>query len=189
MKNKIILLFQSLLAVSLLGMTACNGGAGPLEAKVATTTVALIPATASSCLAVRQATAGSPPTKDVQSAYFRLSKITFNKTNKDNDLVITSVKVSIDLPPPIGTKECTIAGDDLAALSSTWWATTLHDAIIPSGTDTITTDCALYCGGISPDTPFFASGIMTILGYEQAPNSDTQTSVKTTTYFQVDNSQ
>ncbi|QDK36845.1 hypothetical protein DOE51_04165 [Bdellovibrio sp. NC01] len=160
-----------------------------MEVAASAQSVPLIPASATSCLAQRQASTGTTPTSDVSASYFRVAKLTFTKKNKANDMYIDLVRITVDIPGISSQYVCTVGGDALAALNATWYGsnTSGHQAYIPAGTESMTTDCALYCGGIDTTQLFSATATMEIRGYEQAPGSDEQNPVRTTTYFTVIN--
>ncbi|MDG0816717.1 hypothetical protein [Bdellovibrio svalbardensis] len=171
-------------------LTACAAGEESVSVSSSVSTAQLIPSPATSCLAIKQATSGTTPSADISAAYFRIPRITFTKKNVDKDLYISLITITMNIPGSSAPFECKVGGDALAALSNdaNWWGTgTIHDSKVPAGTETFTTNCPLYCGGISSVTPFFTTATMEILGYEQAAGSDEQEPVKTTTIFNVQN--
>lgn len=179
-----------LIALVLPFLSACGSGEQNLDVSASSSSVPLIPASATSCLAQRQASSGTTPTSDISASYFRLAKLTFTKRNVANDLYIDLVKITVDIPGLTTTYECTVGGDALAALRLDWYggtSTSAHVAVIPAGTASMTTECPLYCGGITTTQLFSTTATMEVRGYEQAPGSDDQTSVRTTSYFTLVN--
>ena len=185
---------RSLIALAILTgfLTACSGSEN-LTVSTTSNNTLLIPSTATSCLAKYQAASGTTATADITSAYFRLPHITFTKQNINNNMYISQVKITMTLPNSTSDYSCVIAGDALSALYTVWrnndasTPATFTDSVIASGTQAVTTDCPLYRGGITSDTSFSTTATMEVDGYEQAPNSDDQTPVRTTTFFTVTN--
>lgn len=179
-------------------LVGCGSGDAKLTAKSSSSTVLVIPAAAVSCKTYLTTTDGSLPTADVSSSYFRIPRITFTKSNKANDMYIAVIKVSFQVPGEATPHDCTYGGDDLAALyyqpatggaltPTPWWSSPTHEALIPAGTATLTTNCPMYCGGIDVKSSFSSTATMEIVGYEQAPGSELQEPVKITTTFQIQN--
>lgn len=184
---------KSIILLGLLATTVLAACAGSEETVTVSSSVSiaqLIPATATSCLATKQAQGGTTPTSDISSAYFRIPQITFTKKDKDKDFYISVINISLNVPGSSTPITCTAGGDALSALSDqgdlNWWANPNgHQALIPAGTASYTTVCAMYCGGITSSTTFSASATMEVFGLEQAVGSTEQTAVKTTTTFTV----
>ncbi|HEX7673815.1 MAG TPA: hypothetical protein VF412_06580 [Bdellovibrio sp.] len=146
----------------------------------------VIPASASSCLARKQA-GSSAPKADIPAAYFRIPNITFTKSSS-KDMYIAQIKVSLTVPGSSSPYTCVIAGDALSALSQQWWPeATPVDSLIPAGTASLKTDCPLYCGNIPTDKMFSATATMRVDGYEQDRNSDDQSPVSAHLNFTVTN--
>lgn len=140
----------------------------------------LISAKATSCLAAKGA---STESQDIAADYFSIPVLTFNRKDVTKDLIISRVIITITLPS--GPYKCDLGGDGLAALSSSWYANPGKETVIPAGTASFKTDCALYCGGIPVDTDFSATGTLEIRGLERNPDSLEETNVKTQTSITV----
>lgn len=183
---------KSIILIGLLAslLSACAGGEESVSASASVKTAQLIPSTATSCLAIKQAPPATVPSSDISPAYFRIPRITFTKKNVEKDLYISLISITMNIPGSSTPLECKVGGDALSALSNDndWWGSgTVHEAKIKSGLATFTTNCPLYCGGIKADVNFFTTATMTILGYEQSTDSDEQDPVKTTSTFSVQN--
>lgn len=151
---------------------SCSQEAGNVEVVVSSSVFPLIPAPAVSCMSEKNA--GSDiPSADVAPSYFRIPKITFNRKDTTKDLIIAFIRVSIPVPGS-DTVTCELGGDGLAALTSTWYATTSKDALIPAGDQyqSFSTDCAMKCGGIEVGPGVTATGTMEVFGLERDSNGD-----------------
>lgn len=160
-----------------------------LDIRMGARTTPVIPAPATSCLAVRQA-GTNIPTPDISASYIRIPHITFTKKNPANDMWISQIKITMTVPGASSAYECKVAGDALSALSdsATWWGGSItHDRLIPAGVASLTTSCPLYCGGLFSGSQYAATALMEVIGYEQAPNSDQQTAVRAESRINVIN--
>lgn len=150
------------LALVLTSALSCSQSAGELELGYSQTARFLIPSAASSCLATRSATPELPPEKDIQSKYFYLKSITFKRRDVVKTMVITYLKISVDIPGNPYT--CVYGGDNLASLSDSWWR--IKEASVAPGSATFATDCSLYCGGVDVNTAGIFSGTIEVYGYQ-----------------------
>lgn len=176
----------TLLLLALFTITAgCAQEDSNVEVSISSSSLPLIPATAISCAAIKNAS-GDVPTADISASYFKVPKITFTRKNTDKQLVIAFIRINI--PIPGGTAvSCEYGGDNLAALKSEWWSNPGKEALIDVGdvNKTVSTDCALYCGGINSDNPYVASGTMEVFGLERNPSNQEETPVRIQTAITI----
>lgn len=168
-------------------LISCSQDEGSVTVKVSSSAFPVIPATATSCLAVKKAAGTSfPPLSDVQASYFRVPAITFERKDINKDLVIAQIKITINIPGNSAPYECqpAVAGDNLAALTQAWYDD--KEALIPKGgSATYTTECPIYCGGITMGPGLVASGALEVLGFERDTNGD-ETPVRTSTAITIE---
>lgn len=162
---KLNILLLTIVTVGLL--SSCSQEDSKNELKVTSATLMLIPDKAISCLNERNGLA----LKDVAADYFRVPAMTFNRQDTKNDLIISSVNISIEIPGSANTFKKVVSGDDLAALSSAWYVGN-KDALIPAGQAQFVTDCALKVGGITMTPGLSASGTMEVRGFERDANGE-----------------
>lgn len=163
MKLKILLLTL----IAIFSLTSCSQDENKNEIKVTSSSLQLIPSRAISCLNQRN----DLPLKDVAEDYFRVPSITFTRKDTKNDLIISSLNFNIEIPGSTAPFKQVVSGDDLAALSSTWFVGS-KEAIIPAGQAQLTTDCALKLGGIKMTAGLTTSGILEVRGYERDTNGE-----------------
>ncbi|XGC79482.1 hypothetical protein ACES2L_09095 [Bdellovibrio bacteriovorus] len=124
-----------------------------------------IPTPVMSCLAAKN----PDPIEDIPASHIRLGNLSFNWTDKENDFVITAIKVKmVDSVLTGGSYECVTSGAALEALSNEInWTT------IPANTAK-ETDCNLICGGISfiDNTPATVNGKIEVHGYKQTKSGN-----------------
>ncbi|WP_374029738.1 hypothetical protein [Bdellovibrio bacteriovorus] len=166
-------------------LAGCSGEEGNVEVSISSSAYPLIPASAVSCLAKENA-GNDVPTPDISPSYFRIPVITFNRQDTTKTLVISFIRISIPIPGSSTPLSCEVGGDNLSALRGSWYDSTTREALIPAGTATFQTDCALYCGGIAATTPFTASGTMEIFGLERDA-AQNEVPVKTSTVITIQN--
>lgn len=165
-------------------LMSCANEESNVEVAIATSPLPLIPATAISCLATKNA-GGDVATADIAPSYFKVPKLTFNRKDSAKILVIAFVRIKIQIPGAAAPVSCEVGGDGLAALSQTWWANGAKEASIPAGTSTYSTDCPLYCGGILAETPYTASGTLEVFGLERDATTLEESPVKVQTAITI----
>lgn len=170
-------------------LLACSGGEDAnVSVVVGSSPYALIPAKATSCVASKNADATTPADPDIEPSYFKIPTITFNRKDATNIFMVAVIRVKINVPGSEAPISCEAGGDDLAALSSTWWGSSTKETIIAAGATSFPTDCALYCGGVKVgDTPFTATGTLEVFGYERNPTSLEEVPVKIQTSISIQN--
>lgn len=150
----------------------------------------LIPSRAVSCYNAKITGSGQTPVQDIDSDYFRIPYLRFDRVNSLSDLVISNIRITWVIPAsktkPAKFGKCEIAGDQLNALSQDWW-THGYEALISRTSSgravTFSTDCAVYCGGIKEDLENFkTTADMEVFGYER-DRSGNETPVKMNTSF------
>lgn len=156
----------SLLLILPLSLLSCSKEESNVSVVLSTSPLPLIPATAISCLAAKNAV-GDVATADIAPSYFKVPKLTFNRKDTSKVLVLALVRIKIQIPGASIPISCEVGGDSLAALSSVWWSSGSKEAAIPEGTDTFSTDCSLYCGGVNAEQPYTATGTVEIFGLER----------------------
>ncbi|MBV2169477.1 MAG: hypothetical protein KUL82_12295 [Bdellovibrio sp.] len=176
-------LMPVLLLVCLATLGGCSQEEGNVEVVVSSSAFPLIPATAASCLADKNAGADTP-TADISPDYFRIPTITFNRKDTSKTLVIAFIRISIQIPGSSQAVSCEVGGDGLAALRDSWFSGTTKEALVPAGTASFSTDCALYCGGVKAPSGMTASGSLEVFGLERATNGD-ETPVKASTVVTI----
>lgn len=174
-----------ILAAALL-LASCAEEDQNVEVTISSGALPLIPATAISCLAIQNA-AGEAPTADISPSYFKVPTITFSRKNASKILVIAFLRITITVPGSSSPVSCEVGGDGLAALRSTWYGNASKEALIAAGTTSESTDCPLYCGGITATTPYTATGTMEVFGLERDPTSLEETPVKIQTPITIQN--
>lgn len=164
-------------------MVSCSTEDPLVEIAATSTALPVIPSETSSCLAQKNATTEGIE-KDISQQYFKIPTISFVKKNLANKVVIFKATVTVQIP---GASEyvCELGGDDLSALSLTWWNSAGREAQIPAGTQVLTTDCALYCGGIDTKTTFSATGTLEVTGVEVNPATGEEKAVQTQTSISI----
>ncbi|MGZ3771401.1 MAG: hypothetical protein ACXVCP_17715 [Bdellovibrio sp.] len=177
-----------LIVLALVFPALLNGCSGQDDSNVAvyisSSPFPLIPATAKSCLILRN----GETNYDVAKDYFKVPTIKFFRKDPSAILVISSIKIKISVPGNSATITCEVAGDNLSALSATWWGNPGRETTIASGVSDFDTDCALYCGGISVgETSFTSTGTMEIFGLERNPTTLEEVPVKVQTSISVQN--
>lgn len=180
MQGKTLILMTSLM----LALTSCSQGEEPnVKIVVSSQPQYLIPDSASSCLARKNAGA-DPPSRDVEASYFKIPTFAFTRKNSDQLLIISLIRVKVELPSA-ETITCIFSGDSLSALDSSWWGQT--ESIIPAGTASFETDCSAICGGISAQGIFSTTATVEVLGYEKvsAELNSAETPFRTETTMQV----
>ncbi|WP_295905114.1 hypothetical protein [uncultured Bdellovibrio sp.] len=179
------LLYVSLLVLSVV-LGSCSQEAGNVEVSISGSSLPLIPATAVSCLA-RENAGTDTPTADISPSYFRVPTITFTRKDTTKNLIIAFIRINIPVPGSSTPINCEVGGDGLAALKGTWFNSGTKEALIPSGdaNKTFSTDCALYCGGITMNSGTTASGTMEVFGLERDAAGN-ETPVKTSTTITVE---
>lgn len=172
----------ALCVLAILGMSSCGTGEDKVSSNVnvviSTSAFPLIPAPAYSALAERKS-ATSP---DISLSYFRIPKITFKRTDATKTLVIAFLRIKIQIPTGLYT--CDVGGDSLSALADQWW-TGGREATIAVGEDTFSTNRALYCGGISAEQTYTASGTMEVFGLERNEATLDETPVRTSVNLSI----
>lgn len=163
MKFNIFIL--TILAIA--SLTSCSQEDNKNEVKVSASTLMLIPDRAISCLNERNGLS----LRDVTADYFRIPTMTFNRQDTKNNLIISSLNISIEIPGSSNSYKKVVSGDDLAALSSSWF-TGNKEALIPAGQAQFVTDCALKLGGVTMTPGLSASGTMEVRGFERDANGD-----------------
>ncbi|MGZ3772467.1 MAG: hypothetical protein ACXVCY_01955 [Pseudobdellovibrionaceae bacterium] len=168
-------------------LAACSQEDANVSVNVTASALPLIPATAVSCLAQKNA-GSSVATGDIAASYFKLPVITFTRKDTSKILVVSLVSITINTPGSTTPISCKFGGDTLAALSSTWWSSSTKEASVPAGQATFATDCPLYCGGINTgNTPYTSTGLMEIFGLERNPTTLEEVPVKIQTVISVQN--
>jgi hypothetical protein len=97
--------------------------------------------------------------------------------------------VTYNIPTTEGSvsdeQKCIFAGDNLRALSSTWWGSG-PEARIAAGVTGFSTDCSLMCGGIQTSIPNVqATGKVEVYGFERDPVTLDETPVKLNTTINI----
>ncbi len=156
----------SLLLIVPLSLLSCSQEESNVSVVASSSPLPLIPATAISCLAAKNA-GGDVATADIAPSYFKVPKLTFNRKETSKVLVLALVRIKIQIPGGQAPVSCEVGGDALAALSDVWWNSGNKEAAVPEGADTFSTDCSLYCGGVNSEQPYTASGTMEIFGLER----------------------
>lgn len=171
--------------ISSLLVAGCSGGdESNVEVVISSSPLPLIPATAISCLATKNA-AGDTATADITANYFKIPKITFNRKNTTKILVVAFLRIKIQIPGSSSQYICEYGGDGLASLSSTWWANAGKEASVSVGAASFATDCPLYCGGVEAANPYTATGTVEVFGLERDATSLEETPVKVQTSITV----
>lgn len=170
-----------LAAVSLFSVSAMAS----LTVQPSHSEVPVIPASAVSCLSLKQA-GTNMPVADINSAYFRIPRITITKKDSTTTAVIAMIKVKMPIPGR-ANYQCALGGDALSALSDdrNWWSA--KDAVIPAGTASLTTNCPMYCGNVPVEMSFRTTAVMQVYGYESVDGSDKQTPTRAEATFTVIN--
>ncbi len=153
--------------VAVISLTSCSQDDNKNEVKISSSALLLISGRAISCLNYRN----DFPLKDVASDYFIVPTMTFNRQDTKNSLIITSINFNIEIPGSTAPYKPVVSGDDLAALSSSWY-TGNKEAIIPAGQAQFVTDCALKLGGVTMSPGLSASGLMEVRGFERDSNGE-----------------
>lgn len=177
------LLYVSLIVLSA-ALGSCSQEEGNVEVVISSSAFPLIPATAISCLADKNA-GNDIATADISPSYFRVPVITFNRKDTTKSLIISFIRITIPVPGSATPINCEVGGDALAALRQTWFDSGTKEALIPAGNATYATDCALYCGGVTMNSGLTASGTMEIFGLERDA-AQNETPVKTSTTITVE---
>lgn len=164
---------------------SCSNEDPLVEIAATSTALPVIPTTASSCLAQKNATTQTPAEKDITQQYFKIPTISFVKKNISNKVVIFKATVTIQIPGVSEPYLCEVGGDDLAALSQKWWASPGREAQIPAGVQVLTTDCALYCGGIEPKGTYSATGTLEVSGVEVDPATNEEKAIQAQTSISI----
>ncbi|WP_157684676.1 hypothetical protein [Bdellovibrio bacteriovorus] len=189
--KKLILMSSLMTAALLLGSCGQQEEVNT-EFSVTTSPLPLIPAKAISCYSKLITGIGQTPTQDVEADYFRIPTFKFWRANNSNDLVISLIRITYNLPgstpgESAQASKCEISGDSLRALNTTWWKN-YTEAIVPGGSGSpdspFQTDCAAYCGGVKASGQFTTTGTVEIFGLERAPNGD-ETPVKLQGYVTI----
>lgn len=165
-------------------LMSCANEESNVEVVISNSPLPLIPATAISCLATKNA-GGDVASSDIAPSYFKVPKLTFNRKNTSKVLVIAFVRITIQIPGATSPVSCEVGGDGLASLSSTWWASPGKEAAISEGTSSFSTDCPLYCGGVLAERQYTASGTLEIFGLERDSATLDETPVKVQTSITV----
>lgn len=172
----------ALSALAIWGVSSCgteeDKASSNVTVVVSTSAFPLIPAPAYSAVAERKS-ATSP---DISASYFRIPKITFNRADTSKSLIIAFLRIKIQIPSGLYT--CEVGGDNLSALAEQWW-TGGREATISAGVDSFSTSRALYCGGISADVAYSASGSMEIFGLERDDTTLEETPVRTSVTISI----
>ncbi|WP_374029185.1 hypothetical protein [Bdellovibrio bacteriovorus] len=142
----------------------------------------IIPATASSCINLRQAGDLDKPVVDVPASYFRIPRIQIQRNNPDTELTIAYLRAVVKSANG-GNYYCKIGGDNLKALSSDWW--NKQNAVIPAGVTQFDTDCAMYCGGLQVNAMSSYAGTLEVYGMELDIPTQEVRPVKLSTPFSV----
>jgi hypothetical protein len=153
-----------------------------IELGLTSSPLPLIPAKAVSCYSSRITPPNQTPYADVDDSHFRIPSISFIRKDSSKDLIISTIRVTYAIPrakgEPADLFKCMIAGDSLRALSGVWWSGG-PEAVVHSGVDTFTTDCAAYCGGIKTTADnFTVPGSVEIYGFERDAVTRAETPVK-----------
>lgn len=180
-----------LILVSAGVVVSCSGEESNVEISLQSSPLPLIPAEAKSCLAIKNQTSDSPAASDISPYYFKVPKITFTRKEVDKALIISLIRIKINIPGSSSGVDCTVGGDNLAALAQYWWDADAsvgkpkQEAFIPPGQATFQTDCALYCGGIAVSNSFVATGTVEIFGLERNVSTDEEVPVITSSSISV----
>lgn len=175
---------MKVIVLSLLAIMALSSCAKE-DSNITVTTISsprpLIPGNATSCLADKSS---DTPSRDIEPDYFTLPSLTFTRKDTSKNFRVTFIRITI----PLGGEnyECVFGGDELAALSSSWYNSQTKDAIIPAGgAATFSTDCAIRCGGIKrQQAGFSASGVLEVMGAEYT-DSVNETPVRISTVVSI----
>lgn len=158
-------------------VASCSGGENNVEVSIQSSPLPLIPAEARSCLAVKTQS-GDASASDISPYYFKIPKLTFTRKDASKDLIISLIRIKINIPGSASGVDCSVGGDNLAALADYWWGKDEpigkpeKEALIPPGQASFTTSCALYCGGIAVTNSFVATGTLEIFGLERDGNGE-----------------
>lgn len=172
--------------IASLFLASCASEDQNVEVTISSSSLPLIPATAISCLAVQNA-GGDAPTADISPSYFKIPTITFSRKDASKILIIAFIRINVPIPGSATPVSCEVGGDALAALKSTWFASSTKEAAIAAGTATDATDCPLYCGGIAATTQFTSSGTMEVFGLERDAVTLEETPVRIQTTVTIQN--
>lgn len=179
----------TLLLALILGTTVgCSQEEQNVEVVINQSPLPLIPATAISC-AAKQNAGDSAPVADITENYFRIPIIRFVRKDATKNFEVAAVKIVISTPGSSQGVNCVVAGQALSALSDPgtggiWGVDAIAE--IPAGTADFSTNCALYCGGISAASRFTATGTMTVYGVEKSTDGTTETPVVATTPITIE---
>lgn len=166
-------------------LTSCGSEeSSNVEMIISGSTRPLIPAPTSSCLARKNAGA-EPPAQDITESYFTVPTVTFKRKDTSKLLYIALLRITIRIPGESSPVTCEVGGDGLAALSSTWWASSTKEPLVDPGVASFVTDCSLYCGGIKADRSYVATGIVEAFGLERDVTSLEETPVKLQTELTI----
>ncbi|KHD89950.1 MAG: hypothetical protein OM95_00840 [Bdellovibrio sp. ArHS] len=172
-----------LILVLTANLMACAQEDGNVDVSITSSTLPLIPATAVSCLAQRNA-GSDAATPDVSASYFKIPVITFTRKDTSKTLIIAFIRVSIQIPGSASPVTCEYGGDQLAALRTEWFNNATKEAAIPVGEASYATGCAMYCGGINSTNQFVATGTLEVFGLER-DDSQNETPVKVQTTITI----
>jgi hypothetical protein len=166
--------FLILVLMFSLSLLSCGGGEeASIELIVPTSPLALIPAKATSCLGRLSSSTG-----DISASYFKVPTFKITRKTSTKTLIVSLIRITIQIPITGKTLTCQFGGDELAALSTTWWASASREAVIPAGTSTYSTDCPIVCGGVDTSKSFVASGPIEVFGLERDETTLDETPVK-----------
>lgn len=170
----------SVLFMMQLALLACSSEEANVSVAISQAPLPLIPASAISCVATKNS-GGDVATPDIAPSYFKVPKVTLSRKDTSKALIVALIRIKIQIPGGQTPVLCEVGGDSLAALSSVWWANGNKEALIPEGTDSFSTDCSLYCGGVNSERPYTATGTFEIFGLERDSVSLEETPVKVQT--------
>jgi hypothetical protein len=185
------------LCALLVGIAFITGSCAPeeinTEFSVTGSALSLIPAKAVSCYSAKITGTGQTPAQDIDESYFTIPTFTIWRADSTKDLIISTIRVTYNIPATLGAasqdQKCVFAGDNLRALSSTWWSGGA-EAKIKAGTGTtaakFVTDCSAMCGGITTNIAnVSASGNVEIYGLERDPVTLEESPVKLQGYITI----